>query len=103
MGRDSSFEINKITSYCTFANQPLSLDPKQERPTNQYIFDSSTTDAFYQPFATLAYALHGNHPIIHAIQPDGSTIVSMGKKNIPLTNTNIAIQQATDGHTLPTL
>ena len=97
-GGEYSFKLNKITSYSTFPNQPFTLDSAQQNVTDQYIFDSSATDSFYQPPTSLAYTLSGKYPIIHAIQPDWSTLTSMGKKSIPLTNTNVAVQWATDRH-----
>ena len=97
-GRQYSFKLSKHPFYSTFPNQPTALDPAQQQPTDQYIFDSGVTDAFNQPSTTPACTLPGKHPIIHAIQPDGSTVVSMGKKSIPPTNTNRAIQRAADGH-----
>ena len=45
----------------------------------------------------------GKNPIIHAIQPDGSTNASMGKKTIPLKDMNAAIQCGANGNILPSL
>ena len=94
MGRDYNFKLNKITSYSTFPNQPITLDPTQKLLTDQYIFDSGTTDAFYQPSTMLACTLPGKHPKIHAIQPNGSSVASTTKNRNPLNNTNVAIKGA---------
>ena len=102
MGREHSLKLNWISSYSTFPDQPFALDHSQHRPTDQHIFDSSGMNAFYKPSTTLTHTLPGKHPIIHAIQPDGSTLASAGKKSILLTNTNVAIQWVTDRHVLPT-
>ena len=57
MGKDHSYKQNQLTSYTTYHTKSIALDPTQTPPTEQYIFDSSATDAFYQPPTTLAFTL----------------------------------------------
>ena len=88
-----SSNLNGISPYTIFPTTSSTFESTTIPPTEKYIFDSGATDTFYQP----------SIPVIHAIEPDGSTFASAGEKTILLQDTNDAIQQAADGHILPNL
>ena len=93
MGSDISSKLNQLTSCTIFPTKPIFFESTKTTSTEQCIFDSSATNAFYQPSTTLVWKIPGKHPIIHAIQPDGSTPH----------DTNITIQPAANGNILANL
>ena len=46
MGSDISSKLNWLTLYTIFATKSISLKSTKTPPTEQYVFDSSATNAF---------------------------------------------------------